>query len=172
MTGLPESLSQLATLTTLYLSECHTLTGLPESLGQLAALTTLTIECRALTGLPESLGQLAALTTLNLSFCLPDSLGQLAELKMLHLRCCQRLTRLPLSSSFLPDILVFTPSESLVFPPLGIVTQSMPAIKAFLLLHHHPPKMLMLILSARRRRMRHLPPELWELIHEEFLSDL
>jgi Leucine-rich repeat (LRR) protein len=44
------------------------LTGLPESLGQLAALTTLNLSrCRALTGLPESLGQLAALTTLDLS---------------------------------------------------------------------------------------------------------
>jgi Leucine-rich repeat (LRR) protein len=43
------------------------LTGLPESLGQLAALTTLDLSwCRALTGLPESLGQLAALTTLDL----------------------------------------------------------------------------------------------------------
>jgi hypothetical protein len=46
------------------------LTGLPESLGQLAALTTLDLSwCRALTGLPESLGQLAALTTLDLSDC-------------------------------------------------------------------------------------------------------
>jgi Leucine-rich repeat (LRR) protein len=46
------------------------LTGLPESLGQLAALTTLDLSgCDALTGLPESLGQLAALTTLDLSGC-------------------------------------------------------------------------------------------------------
>jgi hypothetical protein len=47
----------------------------------------------------------------------------------------------------------------------------MPAIKAFLLRHHHPLKMLLLILAARRRRMRHLPPELWELIRDEFLSE-
>jgi hypothetical protein len=46
----------------------------------------------------------------------------------------------------------------------------MPAIKAFLLRHHHPLKMLLLILAARRRRMRHLPPELWELIYNVFLS--
>jgi hypothetical protein len=45
----------------------------------------------------------------------------------------------------------------------------MPAIKAFLLRHHHPLKMLLLILAARRRRMRHLPPELWVLIRDEFL---
>jgi leucine-rich repeat protein SHOC2 len=44
------------------------LTVLPESLGQLAALTTLNLSwCLALTALPESLGQLAALTTLDLS---------------------------------------------------------------------------------------------------------
>jgi hypothetical protein len=46
----------------------------------------------------------------------------------------------------------------------------MPATKAFLFQHHHPLKMLLLILAARRRRMRHLPPELWVLIRDEFLS--
>lgn len=46
----------------------------------------------------------------------------------------------------------------------------MPATKAFLFQHHHPLKMLLLILAARRCRMRHLPPELWVLIRDEFLS--
>jgi hypothetical protein len=42
-TMVPESLSELVTLTTLDLSGCHELTGLPESLSQLALLTTLNL---------------------------------------------------------------------------------------------------------------------------------
>jgi len=154
----------------------NVLTELPESLGQLAALTTLNLSgCGALTGLPESLGQLAALTTLNLNGCgaltgLSDSLGMLSALAMLDLCRCDRVTRLPLSFAFLPDTLCLLSSPSLVFPPARIIRQGMPATKAFLLLCHHPLKILLLILAARRCRLRHPPPELWELIHNEFLS--
>jgi hypothetical protein len=77
--ALPSWVTRLAALD---LSWCCSLTGLPESLGQLAALKPLNlIGCDELTGLPESLGQLVSLTTLNLesgsAFTgLPESLGQ------------------------------------------------------------------------------------------------
>ncbi len=82
---------------------------------QLAELNL--IGCSALTRLPELLGQLAALTMLGLS-------------------SCHRLTRLPLSVAFLPDTLNLVRSQSLVFPPLRIARQGIPAIKAFLV--HDP----------------------------------
>jgi hypothetical protein len=124
---------------------------LPGWVTRLAALTTLSLRaCRVLTGLPESLGQLSALTTLNISRC-------------------NALTALPLSFAFLAEALSSFPSSSLVFPPLHVARQGAAAIKAFLLRHHHPLKMLLLILAVRRRRIRHPPPELWALIHDEFL---
>jgi hypothetical protein len=67
--------------------------------------------------------------------------------------------------------LKFEGSIALAFPPMNVVRHGMRAIKKFLFVHHHPLKMLFLILAARRRRMRHLPPELWVLIRDEFLSD-
>ncbi len=100
---------------------------------------------------------------------LPESLGQLMALATLDLNNCDRVKRLPLSFAFLPDTLRLLSLQSLVFPPASISGEGMPAIKAFLLMHHQPLKSLLLILSARRRRMRHLPPELWVLIRDEFL---
>jgi hypothetical protein len=109
--------------------------------------------CNSLTGLPESLGRLSSLETLSLVDC-------------------HKLTKLPLSFAFLPDTLKFAPSQSVVFPPACTMDEGLPAIKAFLLNRHHPLKMLLLALAARRRRMRHLPPELWMLIRDEFLANV
>ena len=101
MTMLPDSMGQLAALTTLDLRYCNKLTGLPKWIGHLTALTTLDLRsCESLTGLPELMGQLPALIMLNLSSCrsltkLPESMGQLTALETLNLSYCTWLTGLP-----------------------------------------------------------------------------
>jgi hypothetical protein len=100
-----------------------------------------------LTGLPESLGQLATLTSLKLEAC--------------------GMRGLP-SVCFHAQTLSLVLFWSFGLPPLISAKLGTPAIKAFLLMHHYPLKVLVLIIFARCRRMRHLPPELWELICDEF----
>ena len=48
--------------------------------------------------------------------------------------------------------------------------EGLPAIKAVLMKRRHPLTILFLALAARRSRMRHLPPEPWMLIRDEFLA--
>jgi Leucine-rich repeat (LRR) protein len=71
------------------------LTALPESLGQLAALTTLNLSgCRALTGLPAWMEQRTTWVSLGLPPCirvLPDWVTQLAALTTLDLSECRRV---------------------------------------------------------------------------------
>jgi internalin A len=97
LTALPESIGQLTNLTSLYLSD-NQLTALPESIGQLTNLTELYLRDNQLTALPESIGQLTNLTELRLwnnqLTALPESIGQLTNLTSLDLTSNQ-LTTLP-----------------------------------------------------------------------------
>jgi len=99
-------------------------------------------------------------------------LGQLTALKTLKLSDCSALRRLPLSFFFLPDgIALSLKHHCLVFPPVDVVdVDDIQAIKTFLYANHHPLKILLLILAARRRRVRHPPPEIWNLLADEFFG--
>jgi hypothetical protein len=60
---LPDTISQLAALSSLHLGGCSGLQQLPDSIGQLTALTSLYLDsCSGLQQLPDAIGQLAALS--------------------------------------------------------------------------------------------------------------
>lgn len=88
LTELPESISQLTHLQTLFLYG-NQLTSLPESIGQLTKLKALSLNNNQLTLLPESIGQLTQLQLLRLNnnqlTSLPESIGQLTQLRTLSL---------------------------------------------------------------------------------------
>jgi len=87
---------QLTKLTTLDLRGCRALTGLPESLGQLAALTMLDVAFSGVTRLPESLGRLTALSELHIGFCqltrLPFFIAHTPDSFLLEPGSCSPLT--------------------------------------------------------------------------------
>jgi hypothetical protein len=94
-------------------------------------------------------------------------------LTILDLSFCANLARLPLSFAYLPlHTLHMRGCSALTSPPVAVVRQGMPAIETFLLAHYPQVKMMFLVLAARRRRMRHLPAELWVLIHNEFHNNI
>ena len=88
LTSLPESISQIRSLTQLSLAN-NGLISLPESIGQLTNLTYLSLANNELTILPESIGDLTNLTHLDISnnhlMCLPNSIGGLTNLTYLDL---------------------------------------------------------------------------------------
>jgi len=88
LTSLPESISQIRSLTQLSLAN-NGLISLPESIGQLTNLTYLSLGNNELTILPESIGDLTNLTHLDISnnhlMCLPNSIGGLTNLTYLDL---------------------------------------------------------------------------------------
>ena len=67
LTSLPESIGELSSLKTLYLTH-NQLTSLPESIGELSSLETFAVVDNQLTSLPESISELSSLETLFLSF--------------------------------------------------------------------------------------------------------
>jgi internalin A len=129
LTALPESISKLTGLRTLYLRgnqitalpewigrltglqwlhlDGNQLTGLPEWIGQLTGLQRLDLDGNQLTALPEFISKLAGLRTLyagrNRLSALAKSIGQLAGLQTLYLGGNQ-LTALPESISKLTEL--------------------------------------------------------------------
>lgn len=99
LSELPESISQLTQLESLFLSD-NELTELPDSIGQLTQLQVLDLAHNELTELPDSIGQLTQLQFLYLSGNqlteLPESVGQLTKLRSLSVWSNQ-LTALPKS---------------------------------------------------------------------------
>ena len=85
---LPESIGNLTSLNSLYLSKTS-LKTLPESIGNLTSLNSLYLRDTGLESLPESIGNLTSLSSLVLSETdirmLPESIGNLASLKNLVL---------------------------------------------------------------------------------------
>ncbi|GJP40028.1 hypothetical protein CLOM_g24322 [Closterium sp. NIES-68] len=107
--SLPESLSQLASLTRLSVNDCYRL-QLPGSLTSLSFLEVRNGEMEAPLLLPEDLGQLQALETLlvdtvdDLTPDLLESIGQLQRLKLLSLSDRHGLASLPRSLSRLTSL--------------------------------------------------------------------
>jgi len=98
---LPNSFSELTTLTGVDLQGCERLTQLPESIGFMSHLRTLKLaDCRKLRELPSSISQLALLHTINLQGCgaikrIPDSIVEMKSLRFLQLGGCHKLEVLP-----------------------------------------------------------------------------
>jgi len=106
LTSLPESISQIRSLTQLSLAN-NGLISLPESIGQLTNLTYLSLANNELINLPELIGQLTNLTYLSLEnnglISLPESIGQLTNLTYLSL-ANNELTILPESIGDLTNL--------------------------------------------------------------------
>jgi internalin A len=114
LTSVPESISQLANLTELYLDR-NQLTSVPKELGNLANLTRLDLSHNQLISVPKELGNLANLTQLDLSqnqlTTVPKELGNLANLTRLHLHQNQ-LTSVPKELGNLVNLTLFSLSQN------------------------------------------------------------
>src|ERR1017187_469906 len=101
LTGIPDSLAQLAQLQSLNLSN-NRITAIPNSLAHLAQLQYLDLSRNRITAIPNSLAQLAQLQSLNLSnnriTAIPDFLAQLVQLQTLVLSL-NEITAIPDSLS-------------------------------------------------------------------------
>ena len=176
LSSVPSSIGQLRMLTLLNLTMCGGITEIPESVGQLQALRWLTLpSLKSLRSLPESLGQLKCLETLNVSWCyalttLPESLSQLPALQQLYCSYCISLTRLPAGVYSTPSLSI-TGCDALVFPPPGVVSQGLVAVRRFLSTHYNTDvKWLMLALAGWRRDINRgrLPGELMQHVYINF----
>ena len=185
---MPASLSRLTLLQTLAIKSGGQLTCLPESLGGLVNLKELRLElCEAVTCLPHTLGNLVSLQNLHLLSlekltCLPESLGRLAALQHLNLVNCCSLSNFPLSFSWLTAL----KELNLANCPLGnqpihghiknwsgtLAVQSIYFSRMYTTLWVNSRLLVLtLVLAARRGRktgLPRLPPELYELVFNEF----
>ncbi|XP_031375823.1 TMV resistance protein N-like [Punica granatum] len=98
-TLLPESVSNLTSLTTIEVDNSH-ICQLPDSIGRLGKVTHLSLEqCHQMRRLPNTVGDIKSLLELDLSYTgiteLPDSLGRLKKLKRLSLMACPNIKKLP-----------------------------------------------------------------------------
>ncbi|CAI5962260.1 unnamed protein product [Closterium sp. NIES-65] len=111
LTELPESITELQTLTSLCV-RAQKLACLPEHIGALSRLSKLDVsECSSLTSLPSSLTQLSCLFSLKASESgirlLPPNISRLSRLKNLDLQDCKELEALPQDLTNLKSILIF-----------------------------------------------------------------
>jgi Leucine-rich repeat (LRR) protein len=99
--SLPDDISSLINLESLYIQKLRNLHELPESIGTLSCLTELVLwSLPDLERLPYSIGSLKRLKILNIGFCenlrrLPPSIGDLDSLEELQLVLCFKLRKLP-----------------------------------------------------------------------------
>ena len=186
---LPASLGRLTSLQKLTISFATRLTCLPQSLGDLEKLKVLELElCVAVTCLPDTLGNLVSLQTLHLLLfekltCLPESLGRLAALQHLNLTNCHSLSSFPSSFGWLTALktLSLTGCPLGDWPVPGHVWNIWNRSGSLAVSCNYGRivwctnlrlLVLTLVLAARRRRktgLPRLPPELYELVFNEFL---
>ncbi|MCV6637975.1 leucine-rich repeat domain-containing protein [Candidatus Albibeggiatoa sp. nov. NOAA] len=132
---LPQSIYALPSLAELNLPNNHIQT-LSSKIAQLQNLSHLNLAANQLTRLPPEIGQLSNLTSLYLDNnqlqTLPPEIGQLQNLTSLSLENNQ-LTSLPREIGNLNDDLSLNVkgNDKLIEPPLDIVQQGMPAIRAY-----------------------------------------
>lgn len=177
---LPTSLGSLSTLESLTVAKCNILTTMP--ICGLIALRHLVIrDCPMLTRLPD-MGKLTLLHDVSISdtglTMLPRSIGLLTRLRFLVLNCNADLVYPKLMNA--TD---YQPSTSpYVDPVTGLCVSLMPigydhfdhCVSTTPQLFTMPwnsryltqlPGIMTLVLVARRRNVRHLPDEVWHVVH-------
>ncbi|KAJ9676310.1 hypothetical protein PVL29_025033 [Vitis rotundifolia] len=98
--GLPSSICELKSLTTLFCSGCSRLRSFPEILEDMENLRELHLDGTAIEELPASIQYLRGLQYLNLADCanlvsLPESICNLSSLKILNVSFCTKLEKFP-----------------------------------------------------------------------------
>ncbi|KAI7757819.1 hypothetical protein M8C21_027178, partial [Ambrosia artemisiifolia] len=141
LVNLPCNITELKSLTFLYLSRCHKLGAEdPQYFMKITGLTNLsqlTIHDCCVSHVPSEIGNLVSLKDLNLSYnsfsSLPDSLSSLSQLIYLNIDSCQQLRLLPLLPSNLTNILACCFSSLDVMSYLNKVCKESPFGNRFMI---------------------------------------